>query len=134
MSRIHNIKERCQKWLRNLPPWLFTAVVTALVLWLTLAPEPLGEENMPTIPGMDKFAHFMMFGGLAVAICTDLWLEHSLTVSSMLITACIVSLFGAAIELAQDWMGLGRGAEWIDWLADVSGAFFWGWISRLFYR
>lgn len=129
-----SIKEKCHKWLRRLPPWLFTAVVTAAVLWLTLAPEPLGEDNIPPLPGIDKFAHFMMFGGLSVAVCTDWWLRHRLTLTAMLVAAVAVSLFGGGIELVQDGMGVGRGAEWVDWIADVCGAFFWGWITRAFYR
>lgn len=120
--------------MRRLPPGLFTGVVTVAVLWLTLAPEPLGEDAGPLIPGMDKFGHFMMFGGLTVAVCIDLWLKHRLSLGTMLVAAFVVSLFGGGIELIQDGMNVGRGAEWADWLADIIGAFFWGWLTRMFYK
>lgn len=131
---MKKVRKKLQGYLRLLPAWVFTALVTAAVLWLTLAPEPIGHGNMPPIPGLDKFAHFMMFGGLQVAVCTDLWLTHRLSLRTMLIAACLVSLFGGGIELLQGWMPYGRGAQLSDWVADIAGAFFWGWLVERFYR
>lgn len=36
--------------------------------------------------------------------------------------AACATLFGGAIELLQSWMGLGRGCDMLDFLADGAGA------------
>ena len=58
-----------------LPVGLCTILVTGAILWLTLAPHPLPESDMPVIPGMDKVVHGCMFGGLYFILAFDalLW-------------------------------------------------------------
>lgn len=49
------------KILDRIPRFLTSAVVTAGVLYLTLAPRPFGSVRIPLFEGADKVVHFMMF-------------------------------------------------------------------------
>ena len=42
--------EKLRAALSRLPQWVFTAATTLLILWLTLAPDPLGDDA-PTLSG-----------------------------------------------------------------------------------
>ncbi|MDE7387963.1 MAG: VanZ family protein [Muribaculaceae bacterium] len=120
--------------LLRLPQWTLTAVVTAAVLWLTLAPHPLPDEmDVPLFEDIDKVVHAIMMGGLAAAAALDTMRRHKggrngarrwerLRPRACVIIIVAVSIFGGAIELTQEAMGLGRGAEWGDLTADIVGA------------
>ena len=109
------------------PPWLFTGVTLLCILWLTLAPKPLGEEPPGLFPGADKVAHAIMFGGFSCMMMLD-WQRKNrwerATPLMAIVCGILSSMWGIAIEFAQDAMGLGRGFEYGDILADVAGAFF----------
>lgn len=114
----------------RLPEWIFSGLVVAAILWLTLAREPLPEDTLPAIPGFDKVGHACMFGGLYFALAFDWRLYHrkrgnkksrrSLALWTLLLAgSCIV--FGGVIELLQEQMGQGRSADWLDFAADAAG-------------
>ena len=46
-------------------------VTLAAVLWLTLAPQPLPDLDVPPFDGLDKVMHAVMMGGLAGAFMFD---------------------------------------------------------------
>ncbi|MDE6126503.1 MAG: hypothetical protein K2G30_06060 [Muribaculaceae bacterium] len=117
----------------RVPAWLFSALVVAAILWLTLAREPLPETSLPLIPGFDKIGHVCMFGGLYFALAFD-WRLHrrmrgkeksrrGLALGAVLLAGLCVA-FGGLIELLQEWMGQGRGADWLDFAADAAGVLF----------
>ncbi|MCH5229368.1 MAG: VanZ family protein [Muribaculaceae bacterium] len=123
--------ERIRRSLSMLPPWIFTAIVTIAILWLTLAPKPLGDNPPPLFPGADKLAHSLMFGGLAIVILIDQqrrknWKPEVLL--QIFIAGLISAFFGIMIEFVQAWMGLGRGFEYGDIVADTTGAFFFAFL------
>lgn len=104
--------------------WIPSALVVAVILYATLFPDPAGADELPDIPGIDKLIHAIMFGGMAGALAFDYCRSHMLTRPSRrtMLTCCAVSfVFGGVIELLQDAMGLGRGADWFDFLADGVG-------------
>ncbi|MCH5233152.1 MAG: VanZ family protein [Muribaculaceae bacterium] len=111
--------------LSRLPSWMFSGITLLLILWLTLAPKPLGAEPPVLFPGADKIVHALMFGFLATMMLFDRqrknrwkpagWLT-ALTVGS------ISSIIGICIEFAQNAMNLGRSFEISDILADTAGA------------
>lgn len=122
-----------QKTLSRLSPGILTSVVTIIILWLTLAPHPLPEADVPLFPHVDKIAHVMMFGGLVFVMVVDreLWCcrRYQQTgrlprkgIWSLLCFAVTATLFGGVIELLQGWMGMGRGCDPADFLADGTGA------------
>lgn len=112
--------------LSKMPPAVFSVVTVLAILWLTLAPKPLGENPPPLFPGADKLAHGVMFGGLTAMMLLDWqrihrWQRTRWGMVTLYATA--VSFFGVFIECAQNLMNQGRGFEWMDIVADTAGAF-----------
>lgn len=108
-----------------LPPWCLTVLTLTAILWLTLAPHPLGETTVPLFEGADKIVHAIMFGFLTAMIVIDHarrdgWEPPSILyiMSAALLSTCV----GAIIEVLQLQMALGRGFEWGDIIADGAGA------------
>lgn len=124
-----------KKTLARMPGWILSGFTTLAILWLTLAPKPLGEKPPPLFPGADKLAHAIMFGGLAVMILLDWQRKHEwerIGWPKTVACAIAVSIFGIIIEITQAAMGLGRGFEYGDILADTTGAFFFPFIYLFF--
>ena len=65
------------KILDRIPRFLTSAVVTAGVLYLTLAPRPFGSVRIPLFEGADKVVHFMMFFAMAFAYHFDFRVARS---------------------------------------------------------
>ncbi len=115
------------RWMLRLPPWILTAVCSVAIAWLTLAPRPIGDVEVPLFPGADKLVHGIMFGGLALCILLDRMRRghrwHPFSWRQWLMAAAIASLAGLGVECCQLAMGYGRSFEWADWGADTVGAF-----------
>ncbi|MDE5750414.1 MAG: DUF2238 domain-containing protein [Duncaniella sp.] len=106
------------------PPYQPTAVVVALIVFLTLVPKPVSDD-IPMFEGADKVVHFIMFGALTGVVCFDRWRTgRPLGMRGALVVALCSALAGVGIEWLQGIMGLGRGGNdpW-DALADMLGAF-----------
>mgnify|MGYP000511498004 FL=1 len=112
------------KILDRIPRFLTSAVVTAGVLYLTLAPRPFGSVRIPLFEGADKVVHFMMFFDMAFAYHFDFRRGKKPVDEARLMGWIFVSLsaFGGLIELAQWKMRMGRSGDWYDLLADIAGA------------
>lgn len=116
---------KIKECLSGFPGWIFTVLTVLLILWLTLAPDPLGDDSPELFPGADKIVHGIMFGFLTVVALLDSqrksgWLPASSLRITM--TAVVATLFGIAIEFAQRAMEMGRGFETADMAADGTGA------------
>ena len=112
------------KILDRIPRFLTSAVVTACVLYLTLAPRPFGSVRIPLFEGADKVVHFMMFFAMAFAYHFDFRRGKKPVDEARLMGWIFVSLsaFGGLIELAHWKMRMGRSGDWYDLLADIAGA------------
>lgn len=112
------------KILDRIPRFLTSAVVTAGVLYLTLAPRPFGSVRIPLFEGADKVVHFMMFFAMAFAYHFDFRRGKKPVDEARLMGWIFVRLsaFGGLIELAQWKMRMGRSGDWYDLLADIAGA------------
>ena len=112
------------KILDRIPRFLTSAVVTAGVLYLTLAPRPFGSVRIPLFEGADKVVHFMMFFAMAFAYHFDFRRGKKPVDEARLMGWIFVSLsaFGGLIEFAQWKMRMGRSGDWYDLLADIAGA------------
>lgn len=118
--------ERLKHILSKIPTGVLSGITIAVILWLTLAPHPTGDLDLPLFPGADKVVHAIMFGFLAfVILLEDMkrrgWKMVSLPVIA--VVAFAVSAFGAGVEVIQRAMGLGRAFEILDIFADAGGAF-----------
>lgn len=108
---------------RIVPVWQPTAVVAVTILFLTLAPQPLGDEPPPLFEGADKVVHAMMFGALAGVIALDRLMSgrrDGATVLTLIFAG--TALAGGIVELLQIGMGAGRSGDWADLVADTIGA------------
>ena len=113
----------------RVPAWVATLVVAAAIAYLTLARFDMDPDDVPRIPHLDKVVHFLMFGGLAWMAAIDYAahlsgprLRRVRPVLVVVVCAVGASLAGAAVEVAQGAMGLGRSEDVFDWLADTVGA------------
>lgn len=112
-----------QHHIAKIPRWLTTALVVAAILYATIAPHPVGADELPLFPGVDKVVHFIMFATLAAALLFDLWRIKTATSAGrvMAVAGVAAVLFGAVDELLQECLTDNRSGELLDWLADVGG-------------
>lgn len=110
---------------KGIPPYQTTIALVITILYLTLLPHPLGEEELPLFDGADKIAHFMMFGVLTGAFIFDRWrIGRSLNMKGALATATVSMILGAGVEYLQYALAWGRsGNDIYDAMANALGAF-----------
>lgn len=106
--------------LKRLPRWLLTVLTVSAVLYLTLFPRPLPDTDFQFWEHTDKIVHALMMLGVYVALALDL--RRPLTPRLRWLLFAAVAAFGAAIELAQQAMDLGRTGSAADLIADLIGA------------
>ncbi|MFG6424555.1 MAG: hypothetical protein K1V71_09135 [Paramuribaculum sp.] len=92
-----------------------------MLLWLTLSPDPLPDNKVQLWEGADKMAHALMFGGLTAIFMSDTFRRRPLNILILLVIFAVGIASGAAIEMLQRAMGLGRQAERADFYADALG-------------
>lgn len=105
--------------------WWPSGIVVAVIIYATLFPDPTGPVTLPLFPGFDKLIHAIMFGGLAGALAFDYERSepgHRLGLRKMALFCLASVAAGGVIEVLQGLMGLGRGADWLDFGADAVGA------------
>ena len=99
------------------------STLLVLVIWvLCLIPIP---DNVPfgDVPMMDKWTHFVMYGGT----CSVIWFEYlrshqSLNKQKLFLWAWLApTLMGGVIELVQAYCTTNRSGEWLDLAADAVG-------------
>lgn len=107
------------------PIWVPTLIVVGLICYLTLVPDPLGDEDIPLFPGADKIVHFIMFGTLSTVTALDWWRYRGKRLNTLqaLFWGLASSIAGALIEIAQQEMNVGRSGDLLDLFADCIGAF-----------
>lgn len=103
----------------RVPQWTFTVLVSAGILWLTLAPRPTGGLSIRLFENQDKVSHAVMFGALAWALCYDS--RRARHPMSPLAAALSAIAAGGVIEILQEALNMGRTAEWADFAADTIG-------------
>lgn len=131
--------ERFRKLIGKIPTGVLTGVTVAAILWLTLAPHPTGDLEVPLFPGADKIVHMVMFAFLALVALLET-MKHrkwsALPLPLIGVVGFICAGFGIGIEFVQRAMGLGRSLEILDMLADSAGAIgaagVWAMIQSLF--
>lgn len=119
--------------LHKLPPYTFTVVIMGIILYLTLVPKPLPDNDIELFPGADKVVHAIMFGALTGAVALDRGLRSgikALGMKNLIIYALIGSIAGGIIELMQGAMEMGRSADVWDFVADTLGAILAASIAR----
>lgn len=101
------LQQRARRW-RALGLAL-GGVLAAILAFAMLLPVP---PRAPQAPGLDKLVNFLAFAALIFPVI--------LTDSRRWYWAVPLAIaYGGAIELIQP--SVGRGAEWLDWGADITG-------------
>ncbi len=104
---------------------LWAAVWAVGILVLTLMPaSDVPDLGWAARLHADKLVHAFLFGVQGVLLGITLagrrrWRSYY---HPWIIAVLVAVLFGAAVEGLQEWMGLGRHAEFADLLADAAGA------------
>lgn len=107
----------------GVPPWIATALTLGAIFYLTLVPQPLGEEPIVAFEGADKVVHACMFSGLVIVFAYDCWrIGRPLAWGGLVGAALVSAILGWGIEWAQDVMGQGRTWDTADGIADTVGA------------
>lgn len=101
-----------------------TAIVLAVILYATFSPDPIGADEIPPIPHIDKLIHAIMMGGLFSAIIFDLQRadrDRLVGIRTMVAVAIGVMIFGILDEIGQALLSNGRTGEIYDLGADWLG-------------
>lgn len=121
------------RFLLRLPPWSLTAAAAAVILYLTLFPDPVPDTGVE-IPGLDKVVHALMFGGLTMAMAVDYARRGrvigSVSPSRLFLFALFSFVFGGGVEILQAVMDAGRSGDLWDLSADAAGAALFAVASR----
>ena len=120
--------EKIKAFLDKLPQWTLSVVCFLAICWLTLAPQPLPDNDIPLFPGADKIAHGIMFGGFTLCIIIDGlrrkgWPTFPENIEILFYSPDIPSAVGIITEFLQGEMHAGRTFELWDMVADITGAF-----------
>ncbi|MDE6483796.1 MAG: VanZ family protein [Duncaniella sp.] len=111
------------------PPGVPGALVVAIILYLTLAPQPLGDDTPELFEGADKVVHAIMFGAMAFTLSLDrLMGRGSVSRKAMIVITVLAIATGIVIECLQGAMDAGRSADVADGIADTIGALAGAWI------
>lgn len=98
-------------------------VCLALVWYLSIWFLPPDYIELPSINFLDKWTHFVMYGGT----CSVIWFEYlrshqSLNKQKLFLWAWFApTLMGGVIELVQAYCTTNRSGEWLDLAADAIG-------------
>lgn len=114
-----------------LKTYLFTVIVTVGVVALSVFPIP-EVEPLEEVPLIDKWVHFVMYGGLALAAWFDSLrrvrkgqgkcaargrLGWGVWISAVAYPAAL----GGLLELVQAYLTTYRSGDWLDFVADCIG-------------
>lgn len=97
-----------------------------VILYATLASDPLPDTELPVIPNIDKVIHAVMMGGLTGAVAFDIQRrDKSRSLLTFRLMAAIwlgVAIFSAVDETAQAMLTDSRSGDPLDLAADLAGA------------
>lgn len=95
--------------------------ICLVVIWVLSLMPVFPETGLEDVPFIDKWTHFVMYGGFTFV----LWMESLLPLSPKGRAIIIVgaALMGGLLELLQAYCTFGmRSGDWLDFAADAVGA------------
>lgn len=101
-----------------------TLIVLGLILYATLSADPIGADDIPPIPHIDKLIHATMMGGLLSSIVFDIQRANrqtSVSRRTISVIAFAVMVFSIFDEITQAFMENGRSGDILDLAADWFG-------------
>lgn len=119
-----------------LPTGFLSFIITAVVIYLSLASNPLDLNSYTFFPGFDKVAHALMYFGCVVVYLFDYTKyksPHHTKLNVELVISAYAAVMGMFLEIAQLGLTTCREFEFTDCLANAVGAVlgflvmrFWG--------
>lgn len=112
-----------KEFLYGIPTYLPTAIVLALLFYLTLVPQPLPPIDVPML-NFDKVVHIVMMGGVSFTIMFDYKRRERQRVLPLSVKLCVLVgtiVLGSLIELAQGTELIHRGCDLWDGVANAIG-------------
>lgn len=107
--------------------YLFSSITVIIITLLSLLPVPV-PEIAKDVPLFDKWAHFVMYGFLALVVWCETIINEKSTQTKkaawwLLVFGCILpALLGGLLELGQAYLTTTRSGELLDFYADSIGA------------
>lgn len=101
---------------RFYPLTLLSVAVTAVVCLM-----PISEPPLADVPFMDKWTHFVLFGGIAAVALLELAMNRRLLTHWGWLAPLLAAAYGGLIEVMQAECTTTRSGDWYDFLADVVG-------------
>ena len=104
--------------------WSFCAFTGVFLLCILPFPD---VPQLGDVPLMDKWVHFVMFGGLSCVIWWDYAHDkkkkgtNTVSFCQFLVLVGVPMLFGGLMELAQQYLTTYRSGDWMDFVADCVG-------------
>lgn len=105
--------------------WALVGAWGAIILIATSIPGGT-LPAAPLVPGLDKLVHLGLYGVLGALVARAMAGRIG---RSWVVAATVVAGFAAVDEWHQRWIP-GRGADALDWVADVAGATLGASLSR----
>ncbi len=114
----------------KIPVGVASVLTLVLILWLTLAPRPVGDVDVPLFEGADKVVHAVMFGWFALTLIWDAGkyrcrkgLYPYISALGAVLCASASGITGVAVEFMQRYLTQSRSFELNDIYADFIGAY-----------
>ena len=103
--------------------YALSILVIAIIIYLSFFTPP--ENDMPTIPFLDKIVHLCMYGGLTTVLWSQyFWCHKSIQWSHLIIGGVICPIvMSGLIEIGQSTLTETRSGEWMDFVANTTGVF-----------
>lgn len=99
------------------------AIITLLLI-ATLSLMPAQEFPKVDVQFADKWAHWVMYAFLFLAISAERIIRKRTThFPSFILIAILVSIYGGLMELGQAYLTSTRHGDWLDVAANTFGAF-----------
>ena len=121
-----------RKSIRKYPLSLFTACVIICLSLFPIPEIPQAED----VPFIDKWTHMVMYGSFCLIIWFE-YLRNHKTINTVRITLfgyLFPIIMSGLLELAQEYLTTCRSGEWLDLLANSTGATIAYLIGRAFRR
>lgn len=121
-----------RKFIRKYALSLFTACVIICLSLFPIPEIPQAED----VPFIDKWTHMVMYGSFCLIIWFE-YLRNHKTINTVRITLfgyLFPIIMSGLLELAQEYLTTCRSGEWLDLLANSTGATIAYLIGRAFRR
>lgn len=103
--------------------YCFSLLCIALIWYLSIWFMPPEEIELGNVPFVDKWTHFVMYGGTCSVIWWEYWRSHRQpSWARLLLFAWLAPIaMSGCLELIQEYCTATRSGEWLDLAANATG-------------